>query len=227
LFLSVRAAIRAKVGAANLANLEGEARKSATLEARHYFGFAERFLDRIRPRLVAIGGLSGTGKSTLAAAVAPQLRPMPGAVHLRSDIVRKRIMQIGETDRLPPGGYTPAVTREVYAALRRQAGLALHAGSSVIVDAVHAEPSERAAIEALAKQYDVPFQGFWLEAPLQALVHRVEQRAGDASDADAAVVTAQACYDLGVLAWQRLEAARSISELCGSVIRETTNREDY
>ncbi len=227
LFLSLRAAIRAKVGAANLANLRGAARESTTLDARCYFGFAERFLDRVRPRLVAVGGLSGTGKSTLAASVAPQLPPIPGAVHLRSDIVRKRIMQVGETDRLPPEGYTLAVTRQVYAALRRQAALALRAGYSVILDAVQAEPSERAAIESLAKQCDVPFQGFWLEAPLPALLQRVERRAGGASDADAAVVTAQARYDVGVLAWQRLDAARPIGELRRAVLGGSTDRGNY
>jgi predicted kinase len=223
----LRAAIRAKVGAANLANLRGAGRESTTLDARCYFGFAERFLDRVRPRLVAVGGLSGTGKSTLAASVAPQLPPIPGAVHLRSDIVRKRIMQVGETDRLPPEGYTLAVTRQVYAALRRQAALAMRAGYSVILDAVQAEPSERAAIESLAKQCDVPFQGFWLEAPLPALLQRVERRAGGASDADAAVVTAQARYDVGVLAWQRLDAARPIGELRRAVLGGSTDRGNY
>src|SRR5829696_2722668 len=103
---------------------------------------SSRFLEPAGPRLVAVGGLSGTGKSTLAAAVAPGLRPAPGAVHLRSDVVRKRIMRVGETARLPPEGYATAVTHDVYAALRRQTALALGAGYSVVVDAVHAEPAE-------------------------------------------------------------------------------------
>ena len=227
LFLSLRAAIRAKVGAANLPNLAGAARETARAEVRSYFGFAERFLEPAGPRLVAVGGLSGTGKSTLAAAVAPGLRPAPGAVHLRSDVVRKRIMQVGETARLPPEGYSTAVTHDVYAALRRQTALALRAGYSVVVDAVHAEPAERAGLEAVARQCGVTLQGFWLEAPLSTLLERVERRSGDASDADAAVVAAQAGHDLGIIAWQRLDAAKPVCALRRTVIGESTDRGDY
>ncbi len=89
LFLSVRAAIRAKVVAASLPHLSGKERETRAAEARQYFEAAEYFLEPQAPRVVAIGGLSGTGKTTLAAAIAPHLGRPPGAIHLRSDIERK------------------------------------------------------------------------------------------------------------------------------------------
>jgi predicted kinase len=71
------------------------------------------------------------------------------------------------------------------------------------VDAVHARPDERAAVEAVAREMGVGFEGVWLEAPEAELIRRVAARTGDASDADAAVVRAQLTYDLGEIGWRR------------------------
>lgn len=200
LFISVRAAIRAKVTAAGLAHLDEEARKRASAECRRYFSLAEAVLDPGPPRLVAIGGLSGTGKSTLAAALAPLIGRPPGAVHLRSDVVRKQLSGVAETERLPGSAYDAAAAAEVYDRLRRDARAALEAGWTVIVDAVHQRPGERAAVAALAADLGVPFTELWLSAPFDRLVARVEARRGDASDADAAVVAIQAARETGDVA---------------------------
>ena len=53
------------------------------------------------PSLVAVGGLSGTGKTRLARMLAPHIGPMPGAVIVRSDVERKALFGVGETDKLP------------------------------------------------------------------------------------------------------------------------------
>lgn len=207
LFLSLRAAIRAKVTAAGLQHLDGEARRKAAADTARYFGCALEFLEPAVPRIVAVGGLSGAGKSTLAAALAPDLGRAPGAVHLRSDIERKRLFGVRETDPLPADAYSPEVAQRIYAEIRRKAGLAVRAGCAVIVDAVHAGEEERRGIEEVARELSLPFVGLWLEAPLPRLVERVGQRSGDASDADAKVVALQAGYDLGRMSWDRLDAS--------------------
>jgi aminoglycoside phosphotransferase family enzyme len=87
-FLSLRAAIRAKVTAARLEHAEPSARKAIAHAARTYFRLAGRLIAPAAPTLIAIGGFSGTGKSALARMLAFDIAPIPGAVVLRSDIER-------------------------------------------------------------------------------------------------------------------------------------------
>ncbi|OZA78573.1 MAG: hypothetical protein B7X76_10055, partial [Azorhizobium sp. 39-67-5] len=207
------AAIRAKV-AFDLAALRGANAEAAEADGRAYFDTARHLLSPdAPPRLVAVGGLSGTGKSTLAARLAPELGAAPGAVHLRSDIERKRLSGCGELDRLPPDAYAPDVTARTYARLRDLAGHALAAGRSVVVDAVHAHPDERAAIAAVARAQGAAFTGLWLDAPADLLRARVEARRNDASDATPEVVDRQGRYEIGELAWARLDARLPLPEL--------------
>jgi uncharacterized protein len=207
IFLSIRSAIRAKVLAAGLEHLGGKALDRATADARRYFWFAEEFLAPVPARLLAIGGLSGTGKSTLAAELAPNLGRAPGAVLLRSDTERKRLFNVAETEKLPNSAYSAAVSEEVYKRLYRQAELALRAGQCVVLDAVHSTTEERVAAEEVANRAGVAFIGLWLEAPLSVRLDRVARREGDASDADAAVVKAQQASESFAKSWQRLDVS--------------------
>ncbi len=152
LFLSVRAAIRAKVTAARR---KPDADNAAVeRSARTYFALAQKLIAPPAPKTIAIGGLSGTGKSLLARDLAPELAPAPGAVWLRSDVERKALFGVAETDRLPETAYSPAVTAKVYAALIDKARRAVAAGHSVLVDAVFAQADERAAVAKAAP--DIP-----------------------------------------------------------------------
>jgi predicted kinase len=92
LYLSLHAAIRAHVGAAALLAKRPEQREESVAEARAYLDLAQTLLRPAKPRLIAIGGFSGTGKSTLAYGLAPRLGAPPGARVLRSDVLRKRVM---------------------------------------------------------------------------------------------------------------------------------------
>lgn len=213
LFIALRAAIRARVAAAGRSHRTEVESAAIGLEAASYFAFAENALRPRPPRLVAIGGLSGTGKSTLAASLAPSIGPLPGAVHLRSDVERKRLHGIPELERLPAEAYSPEATQAVYETLRLRAGVVLRAGHGVIVDAVHQRPDERAAIEAVAHACGVEFVGLWLEAPVKALTARVDARRGDASDATADIVRAQAERDIGPMNWARIDADGSPAEV--------------
>src|SRR6516164_6120275 len=142
LFLSMRAAIRAKVTAARIEHAAPDQTAAIARSARAYFDFARRFIEPSAPRLVAVGGLSGTGKSALAYALAPQLAPAPGAVVLRSDVERKMLFGKDEHDKLPEDAYSPAVTARVYASIADKARRALAAGHSAVIDAVFARPQE-------------------------------------------------------------------------------------
>ncbi|HYF88163.1 AAA family ATPase [Azospirillum sp.] len=211
LFLSLRAAVRAKVLAAAL-RLDGTASGLAE-EARRYLDHALAALDPPPARLVAVGGLSGTGKTRLAEGLAPGLGPTPGAVVLRTDVLRKRLCGVADTDRLPEDGYAVPVTERVYAELYRRAAAVLAAGHAVVVDAVSARPDERRRLAVLTADAGVRFDGIWLEAPLNARVERVANRRNDASDATADVVERQESYDLGTIDWTRLDAGRVAADV--------------
>jgi hypothetical protein len=206
LFLSVRAAIRAHVASSTAESAKAEARDTLAESARRYLDLALRFLDPPGPRLVAVGGLSGTGKSTLAHNLAPHVGRFPGAVVLRSDVIRKELAGVDRLTRLGPEGYDQAMTRRVYDALLTRATAILGTGHAVIADAVYARPEERAALEAAARAAGVPFIGLWLEAPAEALEERIARRTGDASDATVAVLRRQRDLDTGGIFWRRVDA---------------------
>ncbi|MDA7947834.1 MAG: AAA family ATPase [Hyphomicrobiaceae bacterium] len=207
LFLSVRASVRSMVALDRLAFANRAGSAAARRDAGEYLQLARDVLQPASPRLVAIGGLSGTGKSTLAAALAPDVGAVPGAIVLRSDIERKRLAGVNKTTRLKSEHYTPAATGRVYRALFAKAESALDAGRTVILDAVFARPHQRRRVAEIAREANVPFTGIWLEASDQALIERVEARRGDASDANARVVRNQLGYEIGEIDWHRVNAS--------------------
>ncbi|MCA0304423.1 MAG: AAA family ATPase [Proteobacteria bacterium] len=198
MFLSRRAAIRAFVDAQAAAVSGGD-----TARARDYQQVALSFLQPAPPRLLAIGGLSGSGKTTRALQLAPSIGRSPGAVVVRSDVERKRVAGVALEDRMPAGSYTAEASARTYAAFLARAERVLRAGHAVVLDAVFSKPEERAAAEALAARVGVPFEGLWLDVPKEVALSRVASRTGDASDATPAVVERQFGYDLGEITWKR------------------------
>ena len=212
LFLSLRAAIRAKVEAANAERLDGQKRDETRALARRYFDCAVRFLAHAPPRLVAVGGLSGVGKSALAGALAPEIGRAPGALWLRSDLERKAMFGIDETVRLPASAYASDVTRDVYERLIAKAQVALRAGQGVLLDATFATAAERLAAAAAAAEVGVTFAGLFLDAPLATRLERIGSRRADASDADADVARRQRAEPLGEKGWVAVAASGSLSD---------------
>jgi uncharacterized protein len=211
-FLSLRAAIRAKVTAARMERVKAAEHASIARSARAYFAFARRAIEPPAPKFIAIGGFSGTGKTKLARALAPHMAPMPGAVIVRSDIERKALFGVAETEKLPQEAYAPAVSERVYAVLVDKAHRILAAGHSAIVDAVFARPQERDALASVAKSAAVRLRGLFLTANLRTRLARVGMRARDASDADAKVARAQERYDLGALGWTPIDASGTVEQ---------------
>jgi aminoglycoside phosphotransferase family enzyme/predicted kinase len=212
LFLSVRAAIRAKVTAARRMLGGGEGAAAIERTARNYFDFANRFIEPPAPMMIAIGGLSGTGKSLLARALAPDIAPAPGAVVLRSDVERKALFGMEEHDQLEQSAYTDEVTTRVYTGVADKARRALNAGHSVVVDAVFARPQERALMHHTAQSSGAQFHGMFLSTDLASRLARIGMRSHDASDADALVARRQENYDLGTMEWTRVDASGTPEE---------------
>ncbi|MGI9410947.1 MAG: AAA family ATPase [Hyphomicrobiaceae bacterium] len=202
-FLATRAGIRAMV-AVDRAHVAGQT--SALAHAKKYFELATDFLAPSSPRLIAVGGYSGTGKSTLAAALAPHFGRCPGALHLRSDVERKRMFGIDPLERLPQQAYSEFATERTYQRLCTRALAALKAGHSVVVDAVFISPHQRRRIEQAAAMAGTPFTGLWLTASEDRLAARVRDRRGDASDADVTVVKRQVETRSTGVCWEQIDA---------------------
>jgi predicted kinase len=143
-------------------------------------------------QLIAIGGLSGTGKSVLARALAPTISPQPGAVVLRTDVLRKQFFRVNETDRLPESAYEPDVTEQIYALLVQRTVGQLSQGHSVIVDAVFAQEAERHAIREAARQLSLRFVGLFLATP--------------------EIAGLQEKYNIGALDWADIDASGTLEQ---------------
>ncbi|UUL83151.1 bifunctional aminoglycoside phosphotransferase/ATP-binding protein [Sphingomonas qomolangmaensis] len=216
LFLSLRATIRAHVAAARSERSAGEDDRAL---ARDYLRLAASFLAPAVPRLVAIGGRSGTGKSTVARGLGGSIGAAPGARILRSDVLRKRIAGVAPETPLPADHYTPDSAAAVYRALGIRAQALLAEGASVIADAAFLLPAERQAVRAVATEAGVAFNGLWLEASEAVRIERVTARRGDASDADARVARIQSRRAIGSLGtWRRIAAGGPAHSVVGAAL---------
>jgi hypothetical protein len=206
-FLSLRAAIRAHVTATALEHVARAATGAKmAYDARRYLALTEGFLQPQPCRLIAIGGLSGTGKSTLAAGLAPEIGLRPGARVLRSDVTRKLLLGVDPEKRLPGTAYTRETSARVYDALCRKAAVGLAAGCTVVIDAVALTAEERNSFAEVARAAAVPFSGLWLEAGQEAMANRIRGRVGDASDASPEILAEQLRHDAGEIDWVRIDA---------------------
>lgn len=207
LFLSMRAAIRSNVLFTK--NEQSSADKSVAEEAKSYFDHAMTFLRPLRPSIVAIGGKSGTGKSALARDVAALVGTPPGAVILRSDVIRKELFGVDPLVKLPAEAYAPDVTKRIYDMLNDRAQQTIAQGFSVIVDAAFLREAERNELSTKAEEIGADFRPIFLEADLDTRLSRVGSRKQDASDATSEVATNQEDYDIGRLHWLRVDASGS------------------
>jgi uncharacterized protein len=217
-FMALRAAVRAHVTATRI-DSGGDPDGRLTAEAQAYFAMARDLLAPVPPLAVAIGGLSGSGKSTVAEALAPRIGGGAGARILSSDRLRKARFGVAPETRLPPEAYAPAVGVEVYRTITARTQALAAGGVSVVADAVFARLEERQAVEAAAQSAGVPFRGVWLELSPEAMRARVAARRGGPSDADVAVLERQLGYDLGPIGWTRIDAGPEPAAVAATIRR--------
>lgn len=214
MFQSIRAVIRAHVCARRAMKDDRAGTQSqAALKARSYLDLAGLFLERTAPQLIAIGGYSGTGKTTVATRIAPLHGARPGAVVLSSDPIRKRTFGVKLESRLAEKFYGPQETQKVYDRMFADAAKVLAAGRSVILDATFMTPEHRAAAEAVARAQRVPFSGYWLTGCVSSLAQRIVQRTKGASDATPDILQRQLDSGPGDLDWRKLDATADNDEV--------------
>jgi aminoglycoside phosphotransferase family enzyme/predicted kinase len=188
-----RAFVRGKVESLQVDEPEvpDDQRKAAADRARRYFTRAGSYATERRPATVLMMlGLSGTGKSYVAHAVAARV----GAVVLSSDVARKRAARITQRGRLSEVAYTPAARARVYDELLREARAHLKRGHSVVLDATFMLREHRDAARAVAQRAGVPLLVLHVTAPEEEMRQRLDERAGgdvSASDATWAVYLTQ------------------------------------
>jgi aminoglycoside phosphotransferase family enzyme/cytidylate kinase len=206
-FSALRAAVRMAVAVA----------AGDLAEAQAYRVLALRLVDRSAPIVVAIGGLSGVGKTAVARALAARLPGPFGARILRTDVLRKQQLGLRETEKAPLETYTPPMRAKIYVALIARAKAALAHGASVIVDATFEIPESRKALDAVDR---AALHAFWLTAPTSMRVARIVGRRGDASDADAAIAAAQREPKTLVEIWRRVDAGRAVEAIIEDIAKD-------
>ena len=190
-YVAYRAAVRGKVEGLATAEAElSEAERAEGLDAaRGHWLLALATLEgpAERPGLVLVGGLPGTGKSTLARGLAGAA----GFAVIRSDVVRKGLAGLGPDESAAAGFgegiYAPEWTERTYAACLERADALLFEGRRVVVDASFGRAEHRERFRSLAARRGVPFVLLTCEAAEDVVRRRLAGRAGDASDADRAI----------------------------------------
>lgn len=187
-----RAYIRGKVDSLKAREPEVDAADAAAARAsaRRHFELALRYTWADRPALVIVCGLSGSGKSTIAAGLATRT----GFAHLNSDRTRKTLAGLAATARGGPELYTPQRNAATYAALHAAAAEALASGRGAIIDATFQRREHRDRVARVAAAAHVPLLFVECRADDAEIRRRLaarSARADDPSDADWAVYQRQ------------------------------------
>ena len=186
LHCSMRAYIRAKVTSFLLddPNIPTEVKDNAKTEASAYYKLAWEYTQPKQGKLILMSGISGSGKSTTAKAIASE----QDAIYLRSDAIRKQLAGIDLMQRGSDDIYTPEMTAKTYARLTELGVLLASKGFTIILDAKYDRISLRSEAIAAAKAQNIPCEIIYCTASMEVLQQRLRDRAAANNDiADATV----------------------------------------
>lgn len=195
-YKAYRAMVRAKIARIrhDQEGLDEDEKHALENEYQGYIQLAARYARPAQPFLCITRGLSGSGKTTVARALVEQF----GAVHIRSDVERKRLFGLEATQRsesgVDQGLYTQEASDRTYARLAELADTILTCGYAVIVDAAFLQQARRRHFLQLARDKGVPFAILDIQAPEAVLRSRIAPRLArgqDASEADFQVLEKQ------------------------------------
>ena len=189
LYLCRQAYVRAKVNSLLLddPSVPGSAKSEATATAAQYYQLASEYTKPRLGKLILMSGLSGSGKSTVARQLARQM----GAIHIRSDAVRKHLAGIPLTDRGGDELYTAQMSQKTYERLLFLGIMLANQGFSVILDAKYDRQQLRSIAIAQAQFHQLPLQILHCSAPVEVLRDRLEKRTNDIADATADLLSGQ------------------------------------
>jgi aminoglycoside phosphotransferase family enzyme len=180
-YLVYRAMVRAKVAAIRADQDPGHAARLHE-ECRQYLSLARSYTESNPVSLTLMSGLSGSGKTT----VARQLASRGGAIHIRSDVERKRIFGLSPMESSRGSDidiYSEAADALTFGELESLARMLISRGFSVIADATFIKRDLRERFEAVASEMGVPWKIVSCGAPEWVVRERLANRAGDASEA--------------------------------------------
>jgi len=189
LYASMRAYVRAKVYSFQAidSHLPERERAAAEEKARAFYTLAWCYTRSRSPEIWVVCGLSGSGKSTVGAWLAQQL----GAVHLRSDAIRKHAAGVPLDARAPKRVYSRARSKETYAAMTDIALFLAGFGLPVVMDAKFDRYADREELRALIGAKGIALRMVSCEAPQSLLRYRIARRRSDVSDANLEVLERQ------------------------------------
>ncbi len=183
-YIAYRALVRMKVACLRSEQESADGVEQAREEAERYARLSLRHLEQAAVRLVLVGGLPGTGKSTIADHLADHF----GLVLLSSDRIRKELAGLDPSTRAgaeyQTGLYAPEMTERVYRALLERAEASLSRGESVVLDASWTREPDRCRARDLAAATASDLVALECVAPAAVTAERRRSRGPTASDAD-------------------------------------------
>lgn len=189
IYLNRQSYVRAKVTSFLLddPSIPAAVKEEASKTAAQYYKLAWEYTKPKQGKLILMSGLSGSGKSTTAKYIARQA----GAIHIRSDAVRKHLGGISLYERGGDDLYTPEMTQKTYARLLNLGIILANQGYTVILDAKYDKQELRQEAIAQAEKHQLPLQIIYCTAPLEIIQERLTNRTGDIADATVDLLASQ------------------------------------